>query len=163
MTRRLLTVLVFVAGAAPTFVLAQDFESNRETLVGLSGFEVGVQGFDEEDADARLISLTRSQLQTDTELRLRKAGIPITEGRPYLLVSVDFTGCEEECGFSVAVQVNQLVLLDRDLSVRIVAPTWGKSFVGVVSRSLARGAIRGAVGDCVDEFLNAYLSVNPKP
>src|SRR2546425_3316356 len=69
-------------------------EGARETLRGLKGVGVVVERV---SPDAERDGLTQSQLQTDVELRLRKAGIPAltqeecraTPGHPFLYVNVN--------------------------------------------------------------------------
>jgi hypothetical protein len=62
--------------------------------------------------------------------------------------------------FAVQCKLVQPVILVRDPSISALATTWEKSQVGVV-RIDSMPRIREVARDLVDQFLNAYLSVNP--
>ena len=40
--------------------------------------------------------------------------------------------------------------------------TWHTELIGVVEAKKLNEAIQDAVGDLMDQFVNAYLSINPK-
>ena len=97
-------------------------EDARETLRGLKGVQVVVEDM---DPDVERDGLTKSQLQTDVELRLRKAGIQVlkeeerraTPGRPYLYVAV--TTLKDRDGLSYAFAIN--VDLEQKVALLTVA------------------------------------------
>ena len=63
---------------------------------------------------------------------------------------------------SSRVEFRQDVRLDRDPNIQIpAATTWSAAAVGAVGRNDLR-SIRDSIKDCVDRFINAYLSVNPR-
>jgi hypothetical protein len=94
MKRALLTLLLLSATDASSLVGQDDNETSRKTLAGLNGVFVAVTQVSE---DARRSGLSETQLQTDVELKLRQAGIPVltegdasrTPGVPYLYVTVN--------------------------------------------------------------------------
>lgn len=45
---------------------------------------------------------------------------------------------------------------------KIMPPTWSVECLGAVGREQMSRGIRDDIGDKVDMFINAYLSVNPK-
>jgi hypothetical protein len=141
----------------------RDFESARPTLRGLEGVQVVIEDL---DPDVERAGLTRHQLQTDVELRLRKAGIRVftRPGSPFLSVHVLTRKLTplEVYAYSIDIEFHQLIYLVRDPHVINVAPTWSvKSGIGTVGATVLR-QLRERVADHVDEFINAYLAVNPE-
>ena|SRR2546426_8549737 len=89
-----LAVLLGIIGVAGAGSWADDSEHTRTTLRGLQGVYVIIEDLKPEVERA---GLARQQLQTDAELRLRKAGIRAftrdealrVSGRPHLEVNVN--------------------------------------------------------------------------
>jgi hypothetical protein len=102
-----------------------DRETISATLRGLEGVEVIVE---EMDSDVERAGLTRNQIQTDVDLRLRKAGIRVLTrqerqsmpGHPWLYVRVSTRKSThvELYGVSIGVELNQSVYLARDPNVQ---------------------------------------------
>jgi len=160
-----LIVAIVLGGGVPVF--AGDDELDRATLRGLSGIGVLVESLDPEDERA---GLTQAQLQTDVELRLRKAGIKVmtkqetlqTPGIPILYVQLGII--HDPLGYSLAVIVglHQQVILVRDPSIVTQGITWSINGVGRGSPDNFVKEARGRVADFVDQFMNVYLAMNPK-
>ncbi len=121
-------------------------------------------------SDAERDGLTRSQLQTDVEVRLRKAGIRVlTEGErqdmpggPYLYVSVNTLKREDGIYVvSIFVDLRQKVFLARKPSFSMYKATWDMSSIGAVGAARLR-TVRTGVADIVDTFISDYLAVNPR-
>lgn len=163
--RPALLVLALVGVLHGGEAAAYDSEVVRETLKGLPGVNVKVEKLDSGEKRA---GFSESTFRTDVELKLRMAGIRVlsdeeqfqTPGMPWLYLSV--SGLHDQPGeldaFTIQLQLFQVVLLERN-GERTGAVTWGTSVVG-------RGrlpSIRNAVKDRVDEFINVWLSVNPRP
>ena len=93
---------------------AGDLDMDRATLRGLNGVQVVIEALTpkmEEDG------LAAKQLQTDVELRLRAAGIPVlsqaealnTKGMPYLYVNIRAKSSDDGLyGYSVEVDLPRL-------------------------------------------------------
>jgi len=142
----------------------------RETLRGLKGFYVLVE---ELRADIVRAGLTKKILQTDVELKLRKAGIRVLltkDEMQYLYIRVTAMDLKAETqhepiaqrGFLYLVDATfrQGVILSRNRSIKLPgATTWESSLFGI---SADLRGIREVVSDLVDEFMNDYLAVNPK-
>lgn len=88
-----------------------------------------------------------------------------------LIVGVEGASIGDTYGYHVCIYLSQTVLLERDLSLRATgqfrgqsfqADTWSTCVVGVAKGNPSE-KIRSTVKDLVDKFINAYLSVNPKP
>ena len=131
--------------------------------------------------------LTAEQLQTDIELRLRKAGIAVVDAttvmreamsRPTyddetkrlikrvmdlavlnISVSGGTTTSQSSLFFVVLIELRQAVTIDRNQK-KDRCTTWENNAIGTlgVGRVLS---LKDDVGDLTDRFLNAYLSVNP--
>jgi len=131
-----------------------------ETLKGIASIKVFVEGVDPADTPR---GLTRGQLQTDVESRLRKAGIVVSaDATEYLYVNVNTLRSRQRLtSFSVVVMVRQSAYLIRDASIAAPAAiTWWKGTDGItVASNLS--SVRDAVGDLVDQFISAYRKQNP--
>jgi hypothetical protein len=156
-------MFLLVAASAAT---AQDDEISRQSLKELKGVVVLVEPL---KAEVEQDGLTKTSIQTDVELKLRQAGIAVltqaeghaVPGGPVLYINVN-TSSGPLYAFSIRVEVCQDVRLDRDPSIRIIgATTWSVAGGGSVGRNNLR-VIRDGIKDHVDQFINAYLSVNPR-
>ena len=134
------------------------------TLRGVGWFQVVVLLPDE----AKEIGLSPLQLQSDVELRLRTALLPVSASASseppflYLTVTVLHNESSRTTVYSVALEFEQLVNL-ASTGVPTTAVTWSTSTIGYVccddSRAIA--SVRYTTQDVVDSFISAYLSVNP--
>ena len=162
----LVLVSLITAGAAP----AADSDLQRETLRGLKGVQVLVEGLSPEFRDA---DLDATMVQNDVERKLQEAGIKVvtktessaTPGMPVLSVWADVwhppTG---DYVYYVKVELQQLARLERDPNiVAAAARTWSsRGAIGTSGIAMLNTSVRDAVTEKVDEFIKAYLSVNPK-
>lgn len=156
-----------VSGGAEDDSLAR---VKRAPLKGLKGVGVTVEDL---PAEVEEIGLTRTKLETDVELRLRKAGIRVLDeterlpppGSPYLYVNVNVHRIGKETGywpFSIYVALSERVRLERNPEIVVDAATWSTGCIAAgPTDSLPRG-VRDYVGDMVDIFCNDYLAANPK-
>jgi hypothetical protein len=137
---------------------------NKKALVGLKGVYVIVENM---DPQAENLGLRADQIETDVELRLRKAGVRVltkeeifkTTGMPSLCVNVLALVARGLVTYSVEVELSEIVTLDRGFRTHGVI--WSDGGTGNVDiRSI--GKIRESVGDKVDKFINDYLAANPK-
>ena len=134
--------------------------ADDETLKGITSIKVFVEGVDPAD---RPRGLTRAQLQTDVESRLRKAGIAVSaDATEYLYVNVNTLQSRQRLtSFSVVVMVRQPAYLIRNASITAPAAiTWWKGTDGITVANNLRG-VRDAVSDLVDQFIGAYRKQNP--
>lgn len=119
--------------------------------------------------DVEQTGLYPQQLQTDVEWRLRQAGIPVltpeeglrVPGTPSLSVKMGGgRGSPAQASFALHVALKQRACPETALSQATVS-LWS---VGVGSIERAKLHTVGArVRDLVDQFICAYLSVNPRP
>jgi len=147
---------------------------------GLQGFIVDVEGFNEQSTSLR--SASQSQVQTDVELRVRKAGIQLsTENEwpnslyhPAIIVNLRLFSLEKHLEdvytYNITVKVMQdvrpmaWIIRERDgneWKKSIWATTWDKGITGAITKNQL-GALRNQVNDLVDQFINDYLAANRK-
>ena len=108
---------------------------------------------------------------------LRMAGINVPTnsdilkipGTPYLRVEI--TGLTtagkgealKQITSTISLMLFQRTILSRDSSISTYAITWswGGYVYGLTNKDISNN-IRSILQSCVDNFINAYLSVNPK-
>jgi len=147
--------------AVSTVGAVGDSTSNRATLKGLPGVIVGVSTVSCESA-----GLYESVLNTEVELLLRQNKIKVLEQGPLLAVKV---GCYTVSGdnikgyaFHVGLAVQQVILWPYPPPKMATVITWRSfQYVGTGNRESLSQQIRRLVRDLVNQFINAWLSVNP--
>ena len=150
--------------------VAGDNEFTRPSLKGIQGVHVVVENLDPTEEEA---GLTVADLQTDVELKLRLAGIPVLSkqemvavpGMPdlYVTVNVNSSTTRDLWPYAIEIQFQQNVTLVRNPQTLILgATTWstGAATGSVLKQNVRR--LREELKDLVDKFVNAYLAVNPK-
>jgi hypothetical protein len=151
-----------------SYTFAQDDENTRPTLRGIQGIFVYVEPLDSRIEEMGLI---RSQIQTDTELRLKLAGINVLtkeeflkmNGHPYLYLNVNLSVLKTQITrylFYIRIELNQEVALVRAPDTRVSTVTWSAGGWGI---DFSLDNIRQTVKTQVDKFINAYLAENAKP
>lgn len=139
--------------------------SDPDSLRGVGSMDVAVV-----QSALGISSLTDKAIQTDVELKLRVAGIKVDSsaipvGIPVLSVTVNWLAPEVaglHFGYSYVVSVQFHQLVTAKTGWQGSACTWESASIGVSPLEDAGRRIRQAVKDAVDEFLNDYLSVNPR-
>ena len=130
-------------------------------LAGLDSLNVVIEVLSE---DATNHGLTEADLLSDATLKLRLAGIVVTEDvNPYLYVRVNviLLSLGREHIYGITVQLNQQVTTKRGTTV-YGASTWESGSIGLIQKERMPRTIRGKVKDEMDRFLNAYLAENPR-
>ena len=150
-----------------TATLGVTFGTGEESLQGIRGLAVVIEPLSSEIARA---GLTFTDIRTDVELKLRLAGIKVLTieesvnepGSPWLYVNANVGLSNNFVFYSIFVELKQSARLTRDASIMSHnATTWHTATTGFGGNSRVR-EIRNVIKDLVDEFINAYLSVNPK-
>jgi hypothetical protein len=162
-TLSVLSALLLGCGAQ---VFAGDSPQERETLKGIKGLVVAVEALPAEAAGS---GLTDDQLQTDVELRLRRAGINIMGPGSIVILDIDVrilkvqNTSNTDVGYVYFIDVSlyQGAVVMSNSAAAIVR-TWSISSLNTIGRLGLEKEVRESLGDLVDKFLNAYLSVNPK-
>jgi hypothetical protein len=161
-----------LAGSA-TEVLALDDETAGQSITGLQGIAVMVLPI---NADAERDGLKREQIQTDVELRLRKAGIKSPTDRefakrdfPYLSVNINpVKGKNSEVySYDIKVELYKQVIQNpqdeidsamQTMSVKI----WSSELTGSAPGGDLKNNVQKRIDDLIDKFVNVYLAANPK-
>jgi len=143
---------------------AADDTSGRNTLKGLTGVHVIIDGIREEQKRA---GFDQATFQTDVELKLRMAGIKVltedewlkSKGMPLLDVTINalHTQRGEIAPYSLGLELAQAANLSRNGAPALVV-TWSTAAVGYGDLSHVRDGLK----DHLEGFINAWLSVNPK-
>ncbi len=138
-------------------------------LVGVKGIYVTITDLNE---DTKSAGLTKEQLKTDVELKLRLAAIEVNsqpewrsskhEGLFVVTIATDTDDDSPSIAYTVAVELSQLSKLPRRPYARVFAPTWGTGTVGTCPKNEFPQEARKHVKDLVDKFINDYLTANPK-
>ncbi len=158
---RIVLALVVVLLAVPAW--PSDLPVNRATLKGVDSMSVQVES---PGLDAERDGLTKSQIQTDVELRLRESGIRVSPSPDWCFLNVNVTTYKTSgdlYAFHISLEFNQWVMLVRDPD-RLEYPgvtTWSHGTIGAASASRLP-EVRSQVIDLVDKFIAAYLEQNPK-
>ena len=163
----LLFAIPLLVVIAPSVAKAQE-RVGKETLRGLKGVYVLANMT---KADDEQQGLRQNQLQTDVELRLRKAGIYVateTErsnsnfGTLYIGVAIKQIRGFPMYSYLITVELNQPVSLVRNPSMKILAATYAVGdILGTVGADHLVD-VRHSVSDAVDTFINDYLAMNQK-
>jgi hypothetical protein len=150
-----------------TVGFAQDDEETRRTLRGLKEIFLYVEPL---DPQIEKMGLTRNQIQTDTESRLKLAGIHVQagedflrgKGHPYLYVNANISVLKTQITrylFYIRIELNQEVLLVRTPETKVSTVTWSAGGWGI---DFGLDNIRQTVKTQVDKFIDAFLAENPK-
>jgi hypothetical protein len=165
MTRRLATmcfITVLLVAGSSSIAQAQGSDLHAESLKGISAVTVLVEDLSD---SAKLLGLTADTLRTDVELKLRLAGMRVMANEEALKLTdvpalyVRVTVLPGGVAAGIDVQLGQNALLRRNGQLVYDATTWERT--GVVANATLQ-FIRDRLKDQVDDFLNAWLSVNPK-
>lgn len=151
-------------------VLALDDDDERLSLKGLKGVYIWIHFLTDEIKRLKDFGLSEEIIWTDTELKLRKAGISVAStkedlykipGIPQLIIGVGGCG-HEHISFTARVSVAQGTFLSREPSLKLVAQTWSRALIGYgeTDKDIVN-QIRDSVKGLVDFFINDYISVNP--
>ena len=173
--RRTIPLLLFIVitlAVVPSSIVKAQGPSEKRSLQGLTSINVLLESLDE---DVERLGLTKEQLQTDAELKLRKAGVHVASdseaikdsniGLLYINVGTHPNRVANGLyAFSVSVELRQTVKLERDTSITVfLATTYRtKEHFGTVGAEHLRDQLRASINDKVDVFLNDYLAMNPK-
>jgi hypothetical protein len=149
--------------SSSVFALKQKF--SQPTFSGLEGIYFAVEDLNPEiEQDG----LTTNQIKGDVERKLRLAGIKVLsqeewkkeKGSPYLYVNAHIMKVMNGVYvFNITTAFIQEVHLVRRSNIRVPASIWSAETLGISDHLKD---IRNPTKDCVDKFINAYLSMNSK-
>jgi len=162
-----LTFLLVTSSAA-----SAQFAPSTENLRGLKGVRLMVMlaNYPHRLDEAQWPELLK-MVQADAIAKLQEAGIPLSRskyvdeigkaGDPRLVITVPMNELNSSVSLTTEVKLLQLVRLSRDLSIETHAVTWSRE--GSVYAPKPRdAAVRQQIAGEIDQFIQDYLSVNPK-
>lgn len=160
-------LLTFKTFDLPAFALDED--TSLKSLRGVKELAIVIEGipnFLEKE-------LKKEIVRKDIQNKLQIVGIKVLAdkdasalNKPLMHVAmlieprgVVNTPGEERCSFYISVSIQQVVVLERDASIRFFSASWSSA-----ERGAGRSGedVRYVIKDLVDKFLTAYVSVNPK-
>ena len=166
---RELTLIVVALSAGPFPVHAQRSEALlRATLLDLDSVKVVIQGL---TTDAGAAGISERTLRTKVELALRQAGIRVVKDsqRDYFFLDVaimDVKVGERIVGYAYNVHYSlsrSTYILDGSLpSAALFAVVWNSDQLAMTSMTGVSSTIYETVQDQLEEFLNDYLTANPR-
>lgn len=143
-------------------------EDKRDaSLRGLQGIEIVVE--DLSDVGQRL--LNQGDIATQIERELRRNGIKVVKssnslpGMPYLYINIGVVRSVVGSrlvgyAYSISIELNQAVLLERDSNFSMFATTWDSGVTGIVSDDEAEEVIMDGVLRKINQFSGAFLKAN---
>lgn len=164
--RNVWMILIIIMGVIlvrPYDCLSQEIEI--DTLRGLEGVYLVVERLNPEISGK---GLSKEAIQTDAELKLRLAGIRVYSRAEYLedlrrpILYINIAGIDIRGGYvcRMRIALYQIVYLIIDSEIKaILAETWEKE---MLFSTPDLEDVRDKIGNKVDQFINAYLTANPR-
>lgn len=147
----------------PSLIIAQTSAEEINTLDGFDTLEVIVG---ELNPDLERIGLTKAQIQTDVEIKLRRAGFKVKGEKelftPYILLVIRVGSNKNRNGiFALDIRTSlfQKVFLERKKSISVLSTTWEVENIGTVGEENVKD-VRNLISDQVDKFINDWLKAN---
>jgi len=172
------TIILVLSSSA--FPLVLDDENARSSLKGLKGVYVWITFLPGPIEVLESRGFSEEVVKTDVELKLRLAGINAVsnteaiydiQGKATLVVEIHWVDTQisetntqsKQIAYTCNAELFQSTYLARNPTLKVMAKTWSRDGIGVgyTDQDLAIH-IRNHVKDLLDNFINAYLSVNPK-
>ncbi len=155
------TAALLIAGLLlPLAAPAGDTQEDRVSLRNIKAIQLKVA---DPGVDLERGGYTRDIIQTEVEVRLRQAGIHLTDQKdaPMLFVAVTAVkgGLFSTYAYYVELSIVQPVRLMREPDIATSATTWSINELGQSKR--ARD-VRDEVNKLADRFANTFLAINPK-
>jgi hypothetical protein len=148
---------------------AAHFEAHeRATLAGLAGVFLVVDGI---TPDLEAIGLQRAGVVGDAEEQLRSGGVRLlsrdeaksSSGTPYLYINVNAVRGSSELAYSVRIELNQAVRLERATDTRTIAATWQPPAILATAKPAdVVSGLRQDLRAAVMQFVNDYRAVNSR-
>jgi hypothetical protein len=147
-----------------TLTVNAQSSDRRDGLRGITTLRVVVESL---PTSAEGTGLDLQQLQTDVELRLRKARVTVLDKGVWSYVYLNVNIVKASFGDVYAVSVELafqrggLFGVGKD-AVFAFASVWSKGALGIVGKQNLSTTVRDTVGDLSDQFINDLLAANPK-
>jgi hypothetical protein len=146
------------------FTSSMAAQSDAGELKGLQAVGVTIEDL---DVGARNVGLTREQLQTNVELKLRLAGLRVAQNdasappSPFVYVQIVTFGVDDLHFYVADIKLEEPVRILRN-GRSTLASTWTKGGYGSATSAALHDAILQDVANRTDEFLNSWVAANPR-
>ena len=128
-----------------------------EYLVGLKKVKISISDLPKE---LKEYGVTKDQLQTEAEIRLRRAGIYDERAFPVLRVGVKVTQSNNySIGYELEFSLNEKARLERN-NLLVFSKTWKRINVGDSEKNRIQIDIREKVGKYIDIFIEDLRTAN---
>jgi hypothetical protein len=147
---------------------ASDTSMDRATLRGLKAVKVIV---DPLGPELEREGLDANRLRESIEQKLKFASIKVdNDVNEFVGLSISFAQGGRKAlsvkkgpfSLTIGLGVYQVAVLTRDMATKTVVETWGAEKTASSSAHGLDHDVSNAVDDLVDQFIKAYLSVNPR-
>lgn len=154
---------------------AAGLAADAQSLKGIAGIWVLVENL---DPDLQKAGLTKGELRSDVEDRLRESGIAVeppseSGAGPFLYLKLTDIAVpaggkrkskarsrNEGTALYVRLELQQSVALKREPSSSLLADTWRQSVIGYAEPARAGETARGWVRELTERFVKAYRTAN---
>jgi hypothetical protein len=146
-----------------TSLTGEDIDKTRDALEGVAEIKVVINISSHPELIERMMS--KSLIQQEVESQLKASGIKIADSGAFLtlrlsMITFPDPSRDYQClGWLDFGRVKR----EREPQTRMRPVHWRSSYIRRVSNSLDRRELEDIIRDEVDKFINAWLSVNPKP
>jgi hypothetical protein len=161
-------VLGMICALPDRVASAAESTVDDESLRGIKSFRVIIEDIERPNAAIEGAGLDESTLRTDTELRLRQAGIRVEWSQSSDAVLYVNLNLHKSTNFplyiyTVEIEVKQDAHLVRDPHLFVpLVDTWSTGILAVAGIDRIRNAVRENLRDLLDKLINAYLGMNPR-
>ena len=150
------------------YSFSQSHQAEINTLKGLKGIGVSVGNI---DTDAVADGLSKTKLLTSITEKLKSSDIKVFTdlelrtigGQPRLVLNVNTV---KQPGpiyiFTLTLDFNQIVLLERNNGLTAVSPTWSVLTTGGTLPEDLSASVQTALDPMVDSFISDFQKANPK-
>ena len=164
-----LLVLIIMTFMVSNYSFSQGNSAEINTLKGLKSTGIGVS-VEQIDADAQADGLDKSKLLKTVTQKLKKSGIKVVsdnelsaiKGQPKLVVSINTV---KQPGpiyiFTTAVDLNQIVVLDRNRGLTSISPTWTVLTTGGSLPEDLYNNVEASLVPMLDSFITDFKKANP--
>ncbi len=157
------TVLFVFIWSSFGFAFGDDKQA-RNSLRGLKNIGI-VVNWDSEGLEEERLNSIKEKIKIDVNYRFKSQGIKMSSGAsdnspPYFCLEIESLKCDNNThALYITAKAMQEVVLKNKKSVQAISPTWSS---GGILGIIVEESIQDAVSKLVNEFVKAYLSVNPK-
>ncbi len=136
----------------------------RDSLRGINNLGIVID-WDSSGMDPEKLKSIKEKLKRNANQRLQQKGIKVYSGNsnvkpPFLCMEIETMKCDKKThALYMTAKAMQEVVLKNKQSINAISPTWSS---GGILGIIAEESIQDVASKLIDEFITAYMSVNPK-